>query len=118
MGVLRVTAEEGASGDGDDEIEGGSLVRGREANDRDGGRADSDIGANSHDDPSSGEVVGGGRLASSFDVFLSGSQSRRVPKDNIKSKQKQQRERESEKSEREREREKRRVTGKRSANMG
>ncbi|KAK0599143.1 hypothetical protein LWI29_002716 [Acer saccharum] len=37
LGFLQVPAEEGAGGDGDDEIKGGSLMRGGEAEDRDGG---------------------------------------------------------------------------------
>ncbi|KAK2651886.1 hypothetical protein Ddye_011742 [Dipteronia dyeriana] len=58
---LRVIAEEGASGDEYAEIERGSLVRGGEVEDRDGGRANSDNSAYSYDDPSSGEVTRGGR---------------------------------------------------------
>ncbi|KAI9162157.1 hypothetical protein LWI28_024390 [Acer negundo] len=49
LSFLRVAAEERAGGDGDDEIERGSAVRGgeEEVEDGDGGRVDSNTGADS-----------------------------------------------------------------------
>ncbi|TXG57026.1 hypothetical protein EZV62_018339 [Acer yangbiense] len=42
-----IAAEEGAGRDGDDEIERGSVMRGGETEDGDGGRVDSNAGADS-----------------------------------------------------------------------